>query len=418
MVIDKFDNGPSKTETPRWRRNLRHIRQNKPQIETTLVALQSGAAGVMLGLAVYSSTDLSGFDGALKATLLASTAAITNFSLVHFSLKFCAPLAAAGLRFVAPICSAAIVICGSGLAMSTFSGLIAPSVERARLEQHQSDLAAFIGQQNKAVQITARLAPALGSAVDELSPLLRCEISVGCVSGQKSGRGVVAQTLETFIARASGLIQKFQFGQANASRKLTELNEELDNYRKAMDASDSNVRSETLKVHARITQKANELRETLPLSTVREFAKDAGRPISVPNNPEGSQRLNAVMTKHSEAILAIIGEQSKAEADPPNLPTKVGVATTLSYIPQYLSLALLLLGSEIIFGLLLLWIRIWRLSWQIEQAERYTGPEPITIEGFDRPVLPPPAEKPEESRRRNRDRASGHDRDRDESRPS
>ncbi len=374
---------------------LRHVK-HPVDFEKIALPILGAAATLMLFLSTLNLMTDSGPAANLKALLIAASGGLVAYGVNRLSIERGAPLAAIGFSFAGILSVTGILVVGAAMFASTFSGLVLKDVGYRQLQDNGTSLAAFAGARNRANLVSARVGPALAVVSRELSGWAECEIARNCLSGREGGgRGPVAMMLEGLAGKAAAIAEQFAAGQSAADRALAGLNAANADYQKGLNGDDADLatkQAELLKIHGRIEQQASALAEAIPVALVRAYATELAAGATVPGNPEVTQRVNAILAGHAKSLSEISASGNEAEARPPVFPRRPGVADTLRYIPEFVSIAGVVFVAEMVLPLTM-WVWCYlRLSWRLEQAEAGSLPPALPPPS----ILPPPASNRDE----------------------
>lgn len=357
-------------------------------LEEKLLKYQGLAAGGMLAIATFSLTTDVGPIANLKAGLLAATAGIVSYAINRFAVEKAAPLAAVGFKTALIAGPLSIVLTGGAMFASTFSGLVIKDVAQRDLERHGVALVGYVSTRNNESLLGAAVGPGLQVVAADLKKNHDCEVSISCVSGKREGgNGPVSKALKLQASKAEEVSKQFQAGLATAQRHLETLNALIAEYQSVLGRKDLDIwgkQSELSKVQAKIEQEASALGAALPISVLRAYAAELAKGISIPNQSEDSARVNAILTKHAEALSNLVGSLVRSAPTPPVFPPRPGVVDTLKYIPEFASIAGIVGVAELMLPITIWLYAYLKLRWLIEQ----TMPTPKSPTKPAKPEIP------------------------------
>ena len=92
-------------------------------------------------------------------------------------------------------------------------------------------------------------------------------------------------------------------------------------------------------LHARIEQQAGALAEAVPLALVRAYATELAAGMTIPNRPEATHHINAILSGHAKSLSEFVAVEGGVDSAPPAFPDRPGVSDALRYIAEFASLA-------------------------------------------------------------------------------
>lgn len=421
--MDRYPRDPLLPDERGGQALLRHVRRPGPKPQTLIIAGLGVISALMLGASLFNLMPDSGPESKIKALLITASGGLVAYGVNHFSIEKGAALAAIGFRYIGVLCVAAMMAVGTAMGISTYSGVVLPAVVERVLQVNATELTSFVGAQNRVHLSAAQAGSALKVVEAGQSQNAACEVTSSCLSNRgEGGRGPVAIALETLSRKAAAIAKQFDAGQATAQQALATANALIGDYQKVLDRTDINAwqkHSELLKLHGRIEQQANALREAIPLPLVRAYVKELRDGVTIPDRPDAARRVNALLSEYAESLSAVLASLGEDDLSFPRFPSRPGVSDTLRFIGEFVSIAAIIFVAECILPLVLFAIQLARLTFRIEEAENDrrgppppSGPPappsrpslpPANRDDFDGLIkLPPPDEKNGQRQRRRR----------------
>lgn len=349
-------------------------------------------ATAMLFLSTLNLMSESGPLATLKAMLIAGSGGLVAYGVNRLAVEKAAPFAALGFFWAAVFGVAGILGVGGAMGASTFSGLTIKDVMQRSLEHHGAALTQHVGEYDRMRRMSGQVGPGLTVVASDLSAWAACEVARNCLSGREGGgRGPIAMTLEALAGKAEAVAEQFAAGQSAADGSLAELNAAISSYQKVLDRHDSDVwekQADLIKVHGLIEQLSGALAQAIPVPLVRAYAAELAAGITIPGRPDVTQRINAILTGHAKSLSQILDAGGETKATLPAFPRRPGVADTLRYIPDFISIAGIVIIAEMVLPLTIFGYTYLRLAYRLECADSGSFPPPPQA-----PILPPPSNR-------------------------
>jgi hypothetical protein len=164
-------------------------------------------------------------------------------------------------------------------------------------------------------------------------------------------------------------------------------------YQKTLDRHDSDVwlkQGESATSSTRgSSSKSGALTQAMPpVPLVRAYAAELAAGITIPGRPDVTQRINAILTGHAKSLSQILDAGGETKATLPAFPRRPGVADTLRYIPDFISIAGIVIIAEMVLPLTIFGYTYLRLAYRLECADSGSFPPPPQA-----PILPPPSNR-------------------------
>lgn len=354
-------------------------------------------ATLMLLLSTLNLMSDSGPLAMLKAMLISGNGGLVAYGVNRLAVEKAAPAAALGFFWAAVLGVVGILGVGGAMGASTFSGLTIKDVMQRSLEHHGAALTQYVGEYDRTRRMSGQVGPALTVVASDLSAWAECEIARNCLSGREGGgRGPIAMTLEALAGKAATVAEQFAAGESAAEGSLAELNAAIASYQTVLDGDDADVwkkQAELLKIHSRIEQQAGALAQAIPVPLVRAYAAELAAGVTIPNQPDVTKRINAILTGHARSLSQVLEAAGEARATLPVFPRRPGVADTLRYIPDFISIAGIVIVAEMVLPLTIFGYTYCRLAYQVECAD--SGSLPPSPRS---PILPPPSSRDDSDR--------------------
>lgn len=371
----------------------RPIRHSKRPFNFENFALLSLGIGAMLMLFLSTQNLMSdsGPLATLKAMLIAGSGGLVAYGVNRMAVDKAAPLWAIGFTWAGVLGVVGILGVGGPMGASTFSGLTIKDVMQRSLENHGAALTQYVGDYDRTRRMSAQVGPGLTVVASDISAWAACEVARNCLSGREGGgRGPIAMTLEALAGKAATVAEQFAAGQSAADRSLAELNAAIASYQKVLDGDDADVwsrQTDLLKIHGQIEQLSGALAQAIPVPLVRAYAAELAAGITIPGRPDVTQRINAILTGHARSLSQILDAGGETKAMLPAFPRRPGVADTLRYIPDFISIAGIVIIAEMVLPLTIFAYTYLRLAYRLECADNGSFP-PTPPQA---PILPPPS---------------------------
>jgi hypothetical protein len=369
---------------------FRHKKRSAFEVEKFAVPALAACTGAMLWTSMPNLMTDTGTAANFKALLISASGTLVTYGVNRLSIEKGAPLAAIGFIAAGVLSVAAILVVGTAMFASTFSGLALKDVAQRRLQDHGAALTSFVAERNAASLASARVGPRLSVIAEDLTQYVECEIATGCLSGRGGSAGSVAIALEKLARSAGTVAGQFAAGETSAQRSLAGLNLSLADYQKALNGTESDVwqkQGELLKIHGRIEQQAGALSEAIPTALVKSYADELAKGMTIAGRPEATSAINAVLAAHADGLKEMLADENAVTGSPPAFPARPGVADALGYLAEFASIAGIVFVAEMVLPITLWTYAYLRLSWRIEQAEAGSPTPPPAPPS----ILPPPA---------------------------
>ncbi|MCB1465158.1 MAG: hypothetical protein KDJ90_22700, partial [Nitratireductor sp.] len=215
----------------------------------------------------------------------------------------------------------------------------------------------------------AQSGPALRAVVTDLQGKAECEISRSCVSGKgNGGYGTVARILEEKAARAEGISDQFSAGARKREDSLRSLNTLLSRYQEALGKTELSAverRSALQKIDAEIGQAVGELENALPTGLLTAYAAELKRGVEISGNLTATERLNAILRDHGQALSNILSGDAGKAAERPAFIDKTGVSDTFGYLTKFLPIAAIAFIVEMVLPMTIWLYAYFTLYWWI-----------------------------------------------------
>jgi hypothetical protein len=145
-----------------------------------------------------------------------------------------------------------------------------------------------------------------------------------------------------------------------------------------------------IKVHGRIEQQAGRAGGShASCVLVRAYAGELAAGMTIPGPPRGNAAsINAILTAHAKSLSQILDAGGETKATLPAFPRRPGVADTLRYIPDFISIAGIVIIAEMVLPLTIFGYTYLRLAYRLECADSGSFPPPPQA-----PILPPPSNR-------------------------
>lgn len=345
--------------------------EKRPFVEF-LIGTTAVCSGAMLGMAVPSLIGAGDWLEYAKALSIALAGTVVAFGVGKLAVDKGAPLAALNFKGAMATSLLSISLVGGGMWTATYAGLTINKVDDLRLEAYGTELSHYIGDRNKAALDAAQSGPALGAVVTDLQGKAECEISRSCVSGKgNGGYGTVARILEEKAARAEGISDQFSAGARKREDALRSLNILLGRYQETLSNSEvsaSERRATLQKIDAEIGQVVGDLGNALPKGLLNAYAAELKRGVDIAGNLTATERLNAILRDHGEALGGIVGADAVKPAERPAFPDKTGVSDTFGYLTKFLPIAAIAFIVEMVLPMTIWLYAYFTLYWRVYQS--------------------------------------------------
>ena len=353
--------------------------EKRPFVEF-LIGTTAICSGAMLGMAVPSLIGAGDWLEYAKALFIALAGTTVAFGVNKLSVDKGAPLAALNFKGAMATSLLSISLVGGGMWTATYAGLTIGKVDDLRLEAYSTELSHYVSDRNKAALDAAQSGPALRAVVTDLQGKAECEISRSCVSGKgNGGYGTVARILEEKAARAEVISDQFSEGARKREDALRALNTLLSRYQEALGKTELSAverRSALQKIDAEIGQAVGELENALPTGLLTAYAAELKRGVEIASNLTATERLNAILRDHGEALGGILGADAVKPAERPAFPDKTGVSDTFGYLTKFLPIAAIAFIVEMVLPMTIWLYAYYTLFWQ---AYRNNPPAPRRV---------------------------------------
>ena len=251
-----------------------------------------------------------------------------------------------------------IVLVGSTVALSTFTGLTLKDVAELQLQGR-------VEQQSRAVAVRAErmrqsqsVIGIVQSIARDLSAKSACEKKESCLSLKpKGGRGEVARTVEILATRATDISSQSLDKKAEGEAALVIANGLITEFADASSKAGEDIwsrRNRAELIDARLRQTLSTIDEATLATIVSAFRTELASGIVIDGDPETTRRVNAILKSHSES-LAQVGAEEVNAAELAGFPPRPGVWECTKYLPQFWTIASLMFVIEIGLPLFLLW---------------------------------------------------------------
>ncbi|MCC0049796.1 MAG: hypothetical protein H6882_11715 [Rhodobiaceae bacterium] len=342
--------------------------EKRPFVEF-LIGTTAICSGAMLGMAVPSLIGAGDWLEYAKALSIALAGTVVAFGVNKLAVDKGAPLAALNFKGAMATSLLSISLVGGGMWTATYAGLTIDKVDDLRREAYGTELTHYVSDRNKAALDAAQSGPALRAVVTDLQGKAECEISRSCVSGKgNGGYGTVARILEEKAARAEGISDQFSAGARKREDSLRSLNTLLSRYQEALGKTELSAverRSALQKIDAEIGQAVGELENALPTGLLTAYAAELKRGVEISGNLTATERLNAILRDHGQALSNILSGDAGKAAERPAFIDKTGVSDTFGYLTKFLPIAAIAFIVEMVLPMTIWLYAYFTLYWWI-----------------------------------------------------
>ncbi len=354
-------------------KTITHTPARGPDAANVVFVILFAVTLCLVSLALLALGEERGPVASIKYLLVGFAAAGATYGVNRFAVERLAGLHAVGFQLAGIIAISAILITGSGTAISTFTGIVIKSVEAKTYQQVGQALSGFIADANQVALTVARVAPAIEAISEDIAQTASCEVASSCLSGHGSGgRGPMSRALDGASAKAFTIAQAMQAGELARSQQLEELNRlnadflaVLSDERKSVSERRANLQE----IHAEIRQAAAALIEAMPMGLVQSYVAELRSGASISGDPAGSRTLSAYLRGNGDALAKQIDALPDVELVAPAFPDRPGMIDALRFIPTYLAIAAIVIVGELILPLTLYLTTFLRLSWELEKLQ-------------------------------------------------
>lgn len=412
---------------------VRRAPEPKKPFANSALLLTSAISGSMLWLAMPNLISGTGWEAALKSGLLALGGMVVSYVVNRLAVERGAPLMVKGYGMAGAVSVLSVATVGIGLFAATYSGLTMREVERLRVEEHGQALGHFVAGRSAAAGQSARIAPAIGAVVADLTEKRACEIADSCLSGHTGGgNGPVARLLAEKLGKASALERQVQNGMAARDQAVDRLNALYGDYERAAadgDLSEEERRRTLRGIDLTIRQAAADLDEAIPVTLIAAYGDELKAGVEIAERPDMARKISGILRPHGQTIGELARSQSGANVEAPAFPPATGVSDTFRYAAHFLPIVAITAAVELVFPMSLWLYTLLALRWAAYRAsppvprprhpeDEFYGvllPAPEASAGIAaappaEPFMPPPDEdiRPRRTPGRGRPPANGH----------
>lgn len=364
---------------------------NRPKLslESGLILGAGLFSGASFGLATTELIPERDLIGCAKIVTITLSGIVAAMGANWLAVKHGAPQSATGFWLSKTTSVLSILAIGTGLSIGTQAGLTLRGTEELRLEQHGTALDQVIGHRNGMAVDANRVGGLLRDISSDLARHVSCEQTRGCLSGRSAGRGTITIALEELQAGSSNMETERRAGDGTRRAHLGDLNRLMIDYRRTLSDRTRSIwerRADLQAIDAKVDQKLSELDASQPVGLWRGFAEKLKSGVEIPNRPEVTQRINAILRKHGDALSPAVERIVRSTRVRPTFPSRTSVSDTLAYVAYFIPIAIVIAVIELVLP-----ISIWTYTFVGQFWDRYRDE--------DRGDDPPPSVDPDDPSR-------------------
>jgi hypothetical protein len=325
-----------------------------------VIPLSAVTTGILVGLAAPQLLGGSGILSLIKAGLLGAAAGFVSLVVNHNAVKQGTELAAHGVKTGAIVSLAAVCITGGGAFAFSYSGITISHVEALSYDEHGQELAVLIEDTNAYAAQVTRVQPVIASIARDIETKLECEVTEGCLSGKRGGKGPIYRGVLAPTERARQISVQLEAADKVRADQLALSNKLLGDYQAAQ-TNDAGLGADEYRktlagLDAQIKQQVANLREAAPISLIRAYQLELHNGLSIEGHPEGTRIVNGMLDSHAEAIGVALKDIAETVPESPAFPRRAGVSDAFSRLGHFWPIAILTAAIELIIPLTLWWL--------------------------------------------------------------
>jgi len=290
-------------------------------------------------------------------------------------------------------------ILATGLIISTvsFTGLTINSIDQMEMQEFGRANALYVDTYIASVRQADEIVVAVETGYNQVLASVECERGSSCVSRRgNGGEGQTYFALNGVAVQIGSVHQSLVEGEVardDALETLADSNAEIQTALNAATGSRKARRARVQKLFSIQRTSLADLDRALPLSVVAGLADTLETGVTMPNDRDLAQRINAQLTPAGKGISQALDTLEIMKLERPDMPPETGVMRALSWIGFYLPLFLMLVLIDTLFPLLLWFFAYSSLRPLVEPEEDEDDIDPFSMTGVldTPPVLIGPA---------------------------
>lgn len=322
-------------------------------------------AGLLAFNAMLNVQENLGMAEIAKSVLISLAVILVSYSINRFAIEWSTDLTASGMSVAGWFGAITILIVGFCLWLFSFAGWVLPDVRHLTLASYGQELSAHVSERISQNQKSVRVVPAVNGAAIEFSAKAECEFQSACISGRGSGPGPIWRVLNDKSERAKSIVEQLQTGQTKRETVIAELMKLIGKYQLVLDDNSfikNEKRRALLEIDAQIDRSLSELDEVMPIGLIKAYALELSSNVEIPKQAEAGRAVTTLLSKHADAINAVLSTIDIEHSKKPSFPSKPGMSDTFSYIGHFLAIAGVIWVAEGIFPFALFLYTLWYLQ--------------------------------------------------------
>lgn len=356
----------------------RFKKETKFEFAKVIIPISAIATGGLTMLAAPSLLDASGILGITKIMLLGSAAGFVSYVVNDSALKYGPELYAKGLKLAAVSSALPVLFVGISATAFSFTGLTIDRVNELNLQEHGQKLSSYSESVNSYASQINQLSPVIDAVTIDIQRNLQCEVSAGCLSKGKGGKGRTYRALLPLVSQASGIAEQVNAGKEFRGNQLTIINKLSTEYQESLSKSDLSFDERqrvAARISARIKQEISPLRESLPSALLRGYGNTLNAGITINKEPEASKNVNAMLARHGNTIASALDGVKPDKSSSPEFPAKAGVSQAFNRFGHFWPIGVLTASIELLIPITL-WLFAYLIAfWKVYEDEHTPGDE-------------------------------------------
>lgn len=381
MTIKKPMNGGA-YELQKTIARAKKIKKRHSDSQSKLKVL-SICSGTLFGLGTYWLVDPHSPAQWLEVVTIGVAGGVAAFAINGAVITRGAYQAASGVTGAAAVSVGAIIATGLTISIVSFTGLAINSIDQMVMQQFGRENALYVGSYVAGVRQSDEIVVAVETAYNQVLASAECERANSCVSRKgNGGEGQTYHTLNGVSMQIGSVHQSLVDGEVARDDALEALEEADTELQTALNAEIGSRKARRARVHELLSDQRTALADldrALPLAVVAGLADTLEAGVTMPNDRDLTQRINARLAPAGKGITQALDSLEITELERPVVPPETGVMGTLEWVGFFLPLFLMLVLIDTLFPLLLWFFAYSALCPLVEPEEDDEDDDPFAM---------------------------------------
>lgn len=357
--------------------------KNRQSDHQSKMKLLSICSAILFALGTYWLIDPQSVPHWIEVATIGIAGGIATYAINGVAITRGAYQAASGVAGAMAASVGAVLVTGLTISMVSFTGLTINSIDQMVMQQFGRENSLYVDTYVAAVRQSDEIVVAVDAASNQVSASAECERSSSCISRRGSGgEGQTFHVLNGIVTQVDTVLQSLTEGEAARDEALIALEETDAEIQIALNTETGSRKVRRAQVYALLSdQRAAlaDLERALPISVVTSLADTLKTGVTISNDRDLTQRINANLAPIGVGIMQAIDNLEITDLQRPDLPPETGVMTTLGWVGFFLPLFSMLILIDTLFPLLLWFFAYSALRPLVEPEEGEADNDPFSV---------------------------------------